>query len=63
MKDGKMTLNFDKEIVRKLWDNYYVPYVKDILRHPVVFAVMILKPEIFWHMWVQLQVPHFSRHR
>jgi len=28
VKDGKMTLNFDKEIVRKLWDNYYVPYVK-----------------------------------
>ena len=22
VKDGKMTLNFDKEIVRKLWDNY-----------------------------------------
>ena len=27
-KDGKMTLNFDKDVVRKLWDNYYVPYVK-----------------------------------
>jgi multiple sugar transport system substrate-binding protein len=26
--DGSMTLNFDKETVRKLWDNYYVPYVK-----------------------------------
>lgn len=28
VKDGKMTLNFDKDVVRKLWDNYYVPYVK-----------------------------------
>ena len=28
VENGKMTLNFDKEIVRKLWDNYYVPYVK-----------------------------------
>ena len=28
VKDGKMVLNFDKDIVRKLWDNYYVPYVK-----------------------------------
>lgn len=28
VEDGKMKLNFDKEIVRKLWDNYYVPYVK-----------------------------------
>ncbi len=26
--DGKMTLNFDRETVRKLWDNYYIPFVK-----------------------------------
>lgn len=26
--DGKMTLNFDKDTVRKLWDNYYIPFVK-----------------------------------
>ena len=28
VQDGKMTLNFDKEIVKTLWDNYYVPYIK-----------------------------------
>lgn len=28
VENGKMTLNFDREVVRKLWDNYYVPYVK-----------------------------------
>lgn len=28
VKNGKMTLNFDKEVIRKLWDNYYVPFVK-----------------------------------
>lgn len=28
VKDGKATLNFDKEVIRKLWDNYYVPFVK-----------------------------------
>lgn len=28
VKDGTMTLNFDKEIIRKLWDCYYVPFVK-----------------------------------
>ncbi len=28
VSDGKMTLNFDKETVRKLWDCYYVPFVK-----------------------------------
>ena len=28
VKDGVMTLNFDKEVIRKLWDYYYVPYIK-----------------------------------
>lgn len=28
VKDGKMTLNFPEDVARKLWDNYYVPYVK-----------------------------------
>lgn len=28
VKDGKVTLNFDKKIMKKLWDNYYVPYIK-----------------------------------
>ena len=27
-ENGKMSLNFDKEVMRKLWDNYYIPYVK-----------------------------------
>ena len=27
VKDGKPALNFDKDIVRMLWDNYYVPYI------------------------------------
>lgn len=28
VEDGKMTLNFDKETIRRLWDHFYVPYVK-----------------------------------
>ena len=28
VQDGKMTLNFDKDVARKLWDNYYVPFIK-----------------------------------
>jgi len=28
VSDGKMTLNFDKDTIRKLWDNYYIPFVK-----------------------------------
>lgn len=28
VKGGAMTLNFDKDVVRKLWDYYYVPYIK-----------------------------------
>ena len=27
VKDGKVTFNLDKELIRRLWDNYYVPYV------------------------------------
>ena len=27
-REGQLTLNFDKETLRRLWDNYYVPYVK-----------------------------------
>lgn len=28
VENGKMKLNFDEDVVRKLWDNYYVPYIK-----------------------------------
>lgn len=28
VSEGKMKLNFDKAVVRKLWDCYYVPFVK-----------------------------------
>lgn len=28
VSDGRMTLHFDKAVVRKLWDNYYIPFVK-----------------------------------
>lgn len=28
VSDGKMTLNFDKSVARKLWDNYYIPFIK-----------------------------------
>lgn len=28
VSDGKLTLNYDKAAVRKLWDCYYVPFVK-----------------------------------
>ena len=27
-KNGQIILNFDKEVIRKIWDNYYVPFVK-----------------------------------
>ncbi len=28
VEDGKMTVNFDHDVARKLWDNYYMPFVK-----------------------------------
>jgi multiple sugar transport system substrate-binding protein len=27
VNDGTAKLNFDKEVVRRLWDNYYIPYI------------------------------------
>ena len=27
IEDGSIVLDFDKQVIRKLWDNYYVPYV------------------------------------
>ena len=27
-QDGSMTLNFDHDAVRTLWDNYYIPFIK-----------------------------------
>lgn len=28
VSDGKMTLHFEKDVARRLWDGYYVPFVK-----------------------------------
>lgn len=28
LKDGNPVLDFDKDVVRQLWDNYYIPYIK-----------------------------------
>lgn len=28
VSDGKMTLHFDKSVARRLWDNYYIPFIK-----------------------------------
>lgn len=27
-EDGKTVIHFDKDVMKKIWDNYYVPYVK-----------------------------------
>ena len=27
VKNGKVTLDFDKDVMRRLWDNFYVPYI------------------------------------
>ncbi len=28
VSNGKVTLNTDKELIKRLWENYYIPYVK-----------------------------------
>lgn len=34
INDGKNTITLDKEIFRKLWDNYYVPFIKGYFTAP-----------------------------
>jgi multiple sugar transport system substrate-binding protein len=31
--DGKVSLNYDQEILRKLWDNFYIPYINGYFAH------------------------------
>nr|WP_300848650.1 extracellular solute-binding protein [uncultured Acetatifactor sp.] len=33
VENGQVTLTFDKDVTRKLWDNYYAPYVKGYFKH------------------------------
>lgn len=33
IKDNKTELDFDKETMRKIWDGFYVPYVKGYYKH------------------------------
>ena len=33
VKDDKVTVNLNKKIMKKLWDNYYIPYVKGYYKH------------------------------
>lgn len=28
VKDGRITVNFERDVARRLWDNYYVPFVR-----------------------------------
>ena len=28
VKDGRMAVNFERDVARRLWDNYYVPFVR-----------------------------------
>ena len=28
VSDGKVMINFDKSVARRLWDNYYIPFIK-----------------------------------
>lgn len=33
VENGRAALHFDKAVTRKLWDNYYIPYVKGYFKH------------------------------
>ena len=63
VQDGKMTLNFDKDVARKLWDNYYVPFVKGGLPLSAASAAMISRWAMCWPMWVPTPAPPSSPRR
>lgn len=46
--NGKMTLHFDHDVVRKLWDNYYVPFVKGYFAANGRFRSDDVKPAHCW---------------
>lgn len=33
VKDSEVTLDLDKDVMRRLWDNFYVPYIKGYYKH------------------------------
>ena len=37
----KMTLNTDEDLIRRLWDNYYVPYMKGYFASLGKFRLMM----------------------
>ena len=63
VQDGKMTLNFDKDVARKLWDNYYVPSSRGGLPLSAASAAMISRWAMCWPMWVPAPAPPSSPRR
>ena len=69
VQNGKMTLDFDKNVIRKLWDNYYVPFVKGWFAAIGRFRSMISRWAMCWLCGFQLQrhllprAGHGERHR
>lgn len=43
MTENGLKLDFDKETMRKIWDNFYVPYIKGYYRHVGIFRSDDLK--------------------
>lgn len=43
VKDGKMKLDYNGKVARKLWDNYYIPYIKGYFTASGVFRTDDIK--------------------
>ncbi|MFQ9073634.1 MAG: hypothetical protein ACLR43_13680 [Faecalibacillus faecis] len=43
VKDGKMKLDYNEKVARKLWDNYYIPYIKGYFTSSGVFRTDDIK--------------------
>ena len=43
VKNGKMKLDYNEKVARKLWDNYYIPYIKGYFTASGVFRTDDIK--------------------
>ncbi len=64
VENGKMTVNLTEDVARRLWDNYYVPFVKGWFAGEGRFrSDDISRPAMCWPMWAPTPAPPFSPSR
>ncbi len=61
VENGKMTVNLTEDVARKLWENYYVPFVKGWFAGEGRFRSDDIKTAMCWPMWAPTPAPPFPQ--